>query len=968
MNETSRKRALRCHTLALAAALMLVLPAPQVLADAATTAVAARLAEAGPRWGFELAQRTPDPAVRFGRLPNGLRYAIQRNETPKDGVAMRMRIGSGSLQERDEERGLSHFLEHMAFRGSANVPDGEVVRSLERQGLRFGADTNASTGLDQTIYHFNFPRADATSLDTGLMLFREIGDRLTLDPQLIEQEKGVILSEERVRDAPTRRAAIAQMQQQLAGTRVVERLPIGRIETVQAATAERLRRYYTANYRPDNVTLIVVGNIDVDAVERQIRARFADWRNDTPPDVPDLGVARPTQPVVEYIAPDAPNALTLAWLQPVDVRPHTPAVSREFLVQGLAVSALNQRLADRAQRPGSPLLGATAGVQASVYGVAGLAQLAVRAQPGRWPEALDAVVVELRQVLVDGVTQDDLLRLLPGVRSQMQARLAQEPTRPHAAIADRLINAVHPHAPYMSAQQALIETEPLLAALQPEELTAALRRSFGGTQPLLFRSDKSGAFGVEKVTQELVHAMTRTLSERVAVVATDWPYTNFGPPSAVVSRTQDAELGTTNVQFANGTRLVVKPTSLQKDLVNVRVQLGQGRAGIAAKDWHAIWALGTAVTLGGTGQRSAAEIQQWRQRSGKRLVVGFGVGQQAFTLSGTTRPADLLEQLQLLAAHARDPGFRPEFGEKLAALGGSQVASLENQPAAVHAREVSRVMTRGDARLGLPPSAADVRATRADELPALLKPALAGAPDIVIVGDVTVEAAIAAVQATFGSGDERPRPPRVALQVEPVAGGGAPYVVYHRGRADQALLGWYWSMPDHWADPALSYTGRLAGAVLRSRLIDTVRVKLGITYSPQAGAGASLDTPGSGRMSVTIETPPEKFEAVRELLRAQLRDLAERPISADELQRALQPRLESAQKEPENPLYWVSWLTRIQADPRMKAEMQAELAGMQAVTAEAVQAYFRDHILPRPPIEVVARAAEAGGQAAAAAK
>ncbi|MCY4747274.1 insulinase family protein [Pelomonas sp. UHG3] len=958
MNETNRPQPLRCRTLALAAALMLALPAPQALTDAVTAVPTTRLADNGPRWGFELAKRTPDPAVRFGRLPNGLRYAIQHNETPKDGVAMRMRIGSGSLQERDEERGLSHFLEHMAFRGSANVPDGEVVRRLERQGLRFGADTNASTGLDQTLYHFNFPKADAAALDTGLMLFREIGDRLTLAPQLIEQEKGVILSEERLRDGATQRAGIAQLQQQLAGTRVLQRLPIGLTETIQAATAERLRRYYRANYRPDNTTLIVVGNIDVDAVERQIRERFADWRNDTPADAPDLGVARPTQPVVEYIAPDAPSVLTLAWLQPVDLRPHTPSVSREFLVQDLAVSALNQRLGDRAQQPGSPLLGALAGVRASVYGVAGLAQLVVQAQPGRWTDALDAVVAELRQLLVHGVTQDDLQRLLPGMRSKMQRRLTQESTRPHAEIADRLVNAVHPHAPHLNAQQALTEAEPLLAAVQPEELTAVLRRRFGDSRPLLFRSDKSGAFGVEKVTQELVHAMTRPLAERVAVAAADWPYTDFGAPSAIVSRTQDAELGTTHVQFANGTRLVVKPTSMQKDQVNVRVLLGQGRAGIASGDAHAIWALGLAIAQGGTVQRSAAEIAQWRQRSGKRFSVGAGTDLHAFTLSGTTRPADLLDQLQVLAAHARDPGFRPEFGEKLAAQGGSQVAALERQPTAVHAHEVERVMERRDARLRLRPSADDVSATRAADLPALLKPALAGAADVVIVGDVTAEAAIAAVQATFGAGDERPRPPRAVLKVEPVLGGGAPHVVHHRGRADQAVLGWSWAMPDHWEDPALAYTGRVASSLLRARLDETVRAQMGLTYSPLTTALASQDVQGLGRFTISIETPPEKFDAVRALLHAQLRALADQPVSADELQRALQPRLESALKEPENPFYWVSWLSRIQADPRMKAAMRDDVAGLRAVTAAGVQAYFRDHIAARAPVEVVARAKE----------
>src|SRR3982750_4655860 len=132
-------------------------------------------------WAQDYTGRKADPRVRFGTLPNGVRFAIMHNETPSDGVSMRMRIGAGSLQERDEEQGLAHFLEHMAFRVSARVPDGEVGRMLQRQGLRFGADTNAFPAPDQTVYHFNFPKADAAALDTGLMLFREIGEHLKLE-------------------------------------------------------------------------------------------------------------------------------------------------------------------------------------------------------------------------------------------------------------------------------------------------------------------------------------------------------------------------------------------------------------------------------------------------------------------------------------------------------------------------------------------------------------------------------------------------------------------------------------------------------------------------------------------------------------------------------------------------------------------------------------------------------------------
>ncbi|MFG6486201.1 M16 family metallopeptidase [Roseateles sp. BYS78W] len=945
---------------ALAAALALtgggLLLAPAARAEAPEAKAATAVTATGPLWGHELVQRAPDPAVRFGRLPNGLRYAIQHNETPKDGVAMRLHIGSGSLQERDEERGLAHFLEHMAFRGSTHVPDGEVVRMLQRQGLAFGADTNAFTAFDQTVYHFNFPKADAAALDTGLMLFREIGDGLKLEPQLVEQEKGVILSEERVRDVPPLRAYIAQQQLVLAGTRVAQRLPIGQIETIQAATAERLRRYYQANYRPDNATLVVVGNVDVDAVERQIRERFAGWKRAGKPEVLDLGKPRPAQAAAEFVADGAPDTLALSWLLPPDNRPPTLAASRDQLVRQLAAAVLNLHLADRGLKAGSPYLGAQGGVQPSVYKVAGEAQLMVVAPPERWSAALDSAVEVLRQLQAQGVQPADLQRVLPTVRSFLQSAVAQAPTRQHAAIADALLNSAHQDGLYQSAAQTLAEAEPMLAGITPDELTAALRRDFGG-KPLVFRSAKAGPAGVGALEQQVAQALSRPLAAQAAVTAVDWPYTDFGPASAITSKSTDADLGTTTVQFANGTRLVVKSTAQEKDKLSVQARLGQGRAGLAPQQLHAVWALNF-MPLGGTGQRSVAELTQWQQATGKLIGVNLAVDKSNFVLQGNTRPADLLAELQVLAAFARDPGFRPEMADKLTGVAPMMSNQFEALPAIVFQRERSRVMNSGDARLGIMPSAADIAATKADELPAMLRGPLAGAADVVIVGDVSVDAAIAAVQATFGSGAERPRPPRVDLRQAALADGGTPHVAFHRGRADQAVFGWQWGMPDHWADPALSNTGRVAAALLQARLVDTVREKLGITYSPQASGGGSLDTPGQGAFAVQIETPPEKFDGLREVLAAQLRELGDKPVSADELQRARQPLLDTALKAPEHNGHWAFWLPRVLAEPRMKAAMLGEADGLRAVTVEQLQAFFHG-LAGRQPIEVVARAPEA---------
>jgi zinc protease len=948
------RSSLIAQLLFLCAAALLVAPSRGEVPTAPSRDVADASAAA---WGHELTQRQPDPDVRFGRLTNGLRYAIQRNETPKDGVAMRLRIGSGSMAERDDEQGLAHFLEHMAFRGSRNVPDGEVVRMLERQGLRFGPDTNAYTTHDQTVYQFNFPRANPSALEIGFKLFREIGGRLTLDQQLIDQEKGVVLSEERARDVPQQRALQADLNNALAGTRFVTRWPIGKTANIQTATSERLRRYYQSNYRPDNATLVVVGAIDVDEVERQVRGWFSDWESAGEADTLDLGKPKPASAAVEFVADGLTDTLSMSWVSAPDRRAPSLTVERERVLSQMAMGVLNLRLSDRSLQPGSPFVGAVAVLQPSLHRLAGITKLGVVAPAAQWRTAIDAMIEELRRLLEQGVLEADLQRLLPSLRGVFQANMARAATRQSAAIADALVKAADEGIVYTSAAQDLVLLESFLASVTADEVTAALRRAVSGKGPVLFRAAKAEPAGTEALTQQLAQALSRplaTVSAAPAPVLVVWPYTDLGTASAIVERSTDDELGTTTVRFANGTRMMVKPTAQEKNRIGVHVALGQGASGIPLNKAHANWAL-DALPLGGTGRLSVAEFSQWRQSSGKQVEVRLQVEPHSFALVGNTRPADLTAELQAMAAQARDVGFRPELGEKLAAIGPMVISQLEVNAGAVYRREFARVITGGDLRLEVIPTPASVAATVAADLPAVLSEALAGAADVVIVGDVAVDAAIAAVQSTFGAGPQRPRAARLSLRVFP-AEDGEQRVVTHGGRADQAVLGRVWSLPDRRADLALAATSLVAAAIVQSRLVQTVREQLGITYSPNASASASLDVEGQSYFSAQIETPPENFDTFRMLLQAQLVALAARPVDADELQRSRQQLVEARRKSPERNSHWLFWLPRILQDRRLKTTMLGEAAAIDAVTAEQVQALIRDRIVDRRPVEVVSRA------------
>jgi zinc protease len=906
-------------------------------------------------WAQDYTGRKADPAVRFGTLPNGMRYAIMHNETPRDGVAMRMRIGSGSLEERDDEQGLAHFLEHMAFRGSKNIPDGEVVHMLERQGLQFGADTNAFTAQDETVYMFNFPKADATALDTGLTLFREIGERLNLSQSAMDAERGVILSEERLRDTPQYRMAKAEFGTILDGTRAVERWPIGKVDVIKTADRDKLSRFYRANYRPDNATIVIVGNIDPAAVEKQIIARFSDWKPAGTPDPIDFGTPTGAKKVGEMVAEGVPDQVSIDWVGPADRRAETEAFDREFLLKSIALTVLNQRLADRALQPGSPFVSAQAGEQRSVFDSGSVTSIAIGTTPDKWQAALDAVSAEQRMLLRDGVQPAELTRAVETMRTALQNAAATASTRQSPRIADQIVNTVNENELYTSPAQDLAFNSPLLAKMTTAEVNAALKSLFVDHGPILFRSAQKDPVSDAQLAQALAGAYSGALGAQVKQAAIVWPYTSFGKPSAIVSRSVDSKVGTTTVKFANGTRLVVKPTKFEKDQIEVAVSFANGRVGVKPALAHGLWETGL-FTLGGTKKLSLADITRWTQEHGKVASVGLGAGTRAFVLSGKTRPSDLMSQMQMLDAYARDPGFRPEAVEKARAIAPTFANQIAGNPGATFGRGAQTLLVGNDPRFVQIPSDSDLVNITPQDIPALVKQPLEGQADVLMVGDVTVAEAIKATEATFAAGPAHKPVPVEPARVSMPEGRAAPYVFQHNGRPDQAFYGEYFQLPDYFADPKTSDAADVAAAILQTRLIDTVREKLGITYSPSVQSAESLDVQGEGYLGAVLETPPEDFDKFHALLADQIRDLASKPVGADELARAKQPLIEAARKRLETNPYWLGKLTQMMREPRIERQVLSEVDNLSAVSAADVQAVIAKYVAGHQPLIIIAKA------------
>jgi zinc protease len=925
---------------AAASILALAMGCPAAWAEAPAAAAVA----ASPGWPQAHSDLAPDPRVRFGVLPNGLRYAIMKNATPAGQTSLRLRVGAGSLAESDAEQGLAHVLEHMAFRGSTHVPADEMIKILQRQGLAFGPDTNAETEWTQTVYMLDLPHSDSDALATGLMLMRETAGNLTLADKALATERGVVLSEERLRDTPDYRAEKAQFDLFLHGQLAARRFPIGTVEVVKSAPVERVRAFYEANYRPERTTLIAVGDFDPADVEARIKGLFADWRPVGPPaSPPDLGKVEARGTVVKLIeAPGASTRAVVAWARPYDASPDTLAKEQRETVENLGLAILNRRLSRLAQGPNPPFLGAEAAFQ-NLFRSAKVAVVEAVSPPSGWKESLSAEEREVRRLVAFGASPEELNREITEARANLKNALAGAATRPTPTLASTLVEAVNEDEVFTAPDEDLAVFESAVKGLDVEKVNAAVRAIFAGAGPLVELATPEAVDGGEAaVSAAFARAAAEPIAAPAAEAAVTWPYADFGTPGAVVDRATVTDLGFTTVRFANGARLLVKPTAFRKDQVLVSVDVGAGRLGLPTDRPTAHWAA-PAFVPGGYGKLSYED--SLRALAGRLYEASFSVSNTAFELKGATRPEDLDVQLQVLAAYLVDPGFRPEAFERLRSALLAQLPQLEATPDGVFARDAGGLLTRGDPRFGFPDREALLAAGPGD-LKALLAGPLAHGPvDVTIVGDVTVDRAIALAAATFGAlppRAPRPAPPAAALAVRFPEPTSQPVRRTDLGRPDQAVAVLAWPAPDFFADMKRGRAIMLAADVLGNRLVEKVRVAQGATYSPETRADLSQVFPGYGYVFNLVEMPPPIIPGFFDTVSGIAHDLGEHGITADEFERARNPHVAGLHKAQLTNEYWLGNLTGALADPRRLALIRSTFPDYAALTAADIQAAARD--------------------------
>jgi zinc protease len=888
----------------------------------------------------------PDPAIKYGTLPNGMRYAIQRWPTPKGEASIRLRFAAGSYMERDEQSGLMHFLEHMAFNGSENVPESEFDKMMSREGLAFGPDTNAYTSWDETVYQLDMPNAAKVSI--GLNLMRETAGRLLLDDGAIDRERGIIQSEERSRDGPGFRVFKAFGAQAFAGTQAMPRLPIGDMKVVREAKRDLFVDLYKRYYTPKRAFLVVVGDFDPAIIEAEIVKQFSDWVQPTPeaPD-PSLGTLAPAPGSVKlFIEAQAPSNVQLFNVKPFENVADNSLNRRKDVLLELAETIVSERLEKIARREGSPITSASFDSE-WYFKVAQIAAIsAAPKDPSKWREALDIIDLELRRALTHGFTKVEFDAALADLKQGYTDAANQAGARRSSQIVGSILEGFGEDYVLTTDAADVVWLNSVIATLTPEAALTELKEAWGTATPQMFVNSGAAIEGGEAALRTAyTSARERAVPAPAREVVQAWPYTNFGTVGRVASTQNIAALGTTQSRFANNVRLVVKPTKFEEGRIRVQVRFGEGSLAIPGGDVGTSFVLSSAFTAGGLGRMDVDAIN--RAMAGKTVSAGFGVGEDAFAFSATTTPRDLELQLQYLAAYLTDPAWRPDGFARLKASKDAIYRSIESSPGSVFGT-IGAGTLRSDPRSPRFPTATQFDALTLAGARAVLDPARRnGAIEVIIVGDTNVPAATRAVAKTFGALPTRAaRPaPRTTERVATFPAGRGTTTWQHKGRADQSLAMIYWPMRDY-GDGREARALRVLEAVLQNRLTEVIREELGDSYSPTTTWEPSSVSPNYGVIGAISEVKPEKDDVVIAAMERIAADLAAGKIDTDLFERAKRPLVADFDETTANNPWWMGALTNLSFDPNRLVRARDAKAQYAAVTLDQVKALARQYLDP----------------------
>jgi zinc protease len=910
--------------------------------------LAARQAAAPVGPAVNLQQALPfDAAVKTGTLPNGLKYYVRHNSRPANRLVLRLAVKTGSLDEADDQQGLAHVLEHMAFNGSEHFKPGELVSYFESIGARLGPHVNAQTGFEDTIYMLDLPTDKPAIVEKGLTAFADFAGGLTLDPKEIDKERGVVIEEWRGGLGAGSRIRDKQIPVLFYQSRYADRLPIGKPDVLKAFPPARLRAFYDAYYRPSSMAVVLVGDMDAQKLEDMVKAAFGGLAARAPaPPARKVTVPLHKETLVSVVTDSEITQSSVSLINKRE-RGSSDKVGdyRRSLVQRFFEQMLNDRLDELSRRPDARYLGAGIGGGGLSPDVE-TESLGANVQSGKITEGLASVALEAKRAREFGFSAAELDRAKRSMAAYYERAYNERDKTESGSFAQEYLNHFLEGEPSPGIEYEFRLMQQLLPGISAAEVSALGKTLLANDSRVILATSPQKADITVPTADELKAALAGV--ESTAVTA--WNDTTSTrelierkpEPAAIAARRTVDEVGLTIVKFANGVEAWLKPTDFKNDQVVFALQAKGGTSLAPPSDYFDASLASSYVTLSGAAGLKALDMQ--------KLLTGKIAGATPFAslsthgFNGSAAPAYLETALQLLYARFTQPGDDPEAFDLLKRQLNSFVANRLDNPETVFGDKLEEVNTSKH-YTSAPPTVERVNALDRAKMMSFYRQRFSNAADFTffMVGNFKVEEALPLLATYVGglpsagkaSSDFKDLGIRFPAATERAT------VAKGREPKSETVISFFADPPGN--DPMEQERALAATDVLEIALRDILREELGQTYTVAVDLSQGLPQRGGGHVEVSFGAAPENIEKMGARVMQEVLRLQKDGPSEDLVNRAKETARRNYETQLRQNDYWLRRFQAVQMWGQEPGMIAHRLDRINAITPAAVQEAFKKY-------------------------
>ncbi|MCF8304394.1 MAG: insulinase family protein [Bacteroidales bacterium] len=889
-----------------------------------------------------------DPQLKKGILSNGLRYYIRENKQPEKRISMRLVVNAGSVQETDQQQGLAHFTEHMCFNGTKNFEKNELIDFLEKMGIKFGADLNAYTSFAETVYMLQLPTDDEELVNKGFQVLEDWAHNVSFAEEEVDKERGVIKEEWRLGLGARDRMMKDAYPVIFKGSRYAERIPIGKVDIIDNFEYSTLTNFYNDWYRPDLMSVVVVGDLDPEVAEKRIKEHFSNLENPKKPKKRKEYDLPPNEDPLIAIETDkeaTSNTVMLFYKHERDLMKSKADYRRKFMEE-LYNGMLNQRLSEIAQKPEAPFMYASTSYGPFLARTSDAYTSYASAKESQIDESLETLLLENERIRQHGFTATEFERQREQLIRRYEKKAKESDKTESSRIAGKYVRNFLSHAPVPGSKNELIMAKELVPTIKLSEINRLPKQwiTRNNMAVMIMAPEEEGVEVPDK--KQVLNIIEKSRKKRLKPyedkVSGDPLLAEKPKSSKLIDKGIDKDLGVTYQKFENGVSLYLKPTDFKNDEVLFSAYSPGGHSLYGIDKFISAYYSDDIISQSGVGQFDNTALK--KKLSGKIANVNPYIDELKEGFNGSASPEDLETMFKLIYLYFTEPRKDTSAFEAFKSKNKNQLKYLKSNPQYAFYDTLYKVITQNDPRTIIIPSMQQIEQVNHQQAYNIYKDRFADAGDFTffLVGNFDVNTASSLAESYLGGLPTTGRE-ESWKDVEPDFPESKTEFTVEQGIAKKGMVGIAMGGKFKWK-PKERMAYSMMKRILSIKLRERVREDEGGTYGVSVRGSASQYPEAEHSIMISFGCSPERADELSNIVFEELDKLRKDGPADEDIKKVKQMFIRDRETRQQQNRFWLNQLENTHFNGEEVKTQEEYNEAVNSITAKDIKKVARRYL------------------------